>query len=378
MPLLAAAAGDTAAVFDGLRIGICLHIEPKTAVLCRLLAEHGAEVTITGSPGTTQDDVAAHLTGSGMRVISRRDDTEREHARNIDAVLSADPHLLLDNGGDLTTAVLARGVPDALRGGTEETTTGAQRLRELPSVPFPVIVINDSPLKLLVENDFGVGQTVVQGLMNATNLMLPGARSTVLGFGPCGQGVARTLARLGARVAVVEPDPYRALAAVLEGYQVGTTERLLPDTRLLLLATGRPDVIAGELLDVLPDGVVVAGVGHVPWELDLTALSARSIDVTSVSAAGHERIAYRLAPDREVTVLHGTRMINLVGASGNPIQAMDLGLTLQLRSLAAVATGAAPTGVHPVPSALDRRVATDLVDVLTGGATRPSDRDRTC
>ncbi|MGW7428866.1 adenosylhomocysteinase [Streptomyces sp. NPDC054861] len=366
MPLLTSTVRRHAAALAGKRIAMCLHVEPKTAALVALLREAGAEVTLTGSPGTTQDDTADALRAVGTTVFGRRDDGLSEHRRNIDRVLGCDPHLILDNGGDLTVAALTRGGLPHLIGGTEETTTGGLRLRALPAPPpFPVVVINDSRLKLLVENEHGVGQSVVQGFMNATNLMLPGARATVVGYGPCGLGTANTLARLGARVAVAETDPYRALEAVMHGHQVGDLATLLPRTRLLFLATGHPAVIGPDALDVLADGTIIAGVGHQPWELDADALAARTASVTRYGSAGDERAVHRLRDGREITVLTGTRMINLTAAKGNPIQAMDLGLTLQARSLAAVATLPLTPGVQPIPADVDHEIATDLLGHLT-------------
>lgn len=189
MPLLATTMQIHASVFTGRRIGICLHIEPKTAVLVSHLAQAGAHVTLTGSPGTTQEATAAALRDAGVHVIGHRSDSLEQHRDNIARVLDSEPDLILDNGGDLIEGVLARGGPPSLMGATEETTTGGLRIRSWDTQPdFPVVVINDSRLKLLVENEYGVGQSVVQGFMNATNLMLPGARATVVGYGPCGKG----------------------------------------------------------------------------------------------------------------------------------------------------------------------------------------------
>ncbi|GAA0963590.1 hypothetical protein GCM10009554_83200 [Kribbella koreensis] len=226
-------------------------------------------------------------------------------------------------------------------------------------------MINDSYLKLLVENRWGVGQSVVQGFMNATNRMIPGTRATVAGYGPCGRGVAQTLRQLGARVQVADLDPYRRLEAALDGHRVGPLDTLLGSTDLLFLATGQPDVVSDEGIAALPDNAVIAGVGHFPWELDLGRLkslvkavdgSARqTADGSARQTAEHE--TYVQPDGRRITVLAQTRMINLVSAGGNPIEAMDLGLTLQARSLALVATGAALPGVQAVPQELDREIA---------------------
>ncbi|MFG2961322.1 adenosylhomocysteinase [Streptomyces sp. NPDC048291] len=369
MPMLAATMQSHASAFAGRRIGICLHIEPKTAVLVGYLAQAGAEIILTGSPGTTQEDTAQALRDYGITVVGHRRDGLAQHRENIARVLDAQPDLILDNGADLIEGVLAGGGLPGLTGATEETTTGGLRIRSWEKHPdFPVIVINDSRLKLLVENEFGVGQSVVQGFMNATNLMIPAARATVVGYGPCGRGVADTLAHLGARVSVAETDPYRALEAVMAGHQVGSLVDLLPRTQLLFLATGHPGVIGAAELAALRDGTVIAGVGHMPWELDAHALAEHTASVHRSGPSGQERAVHKLHDGREIIVLAGTKMINLTAAKGNPIQAMDLGLTLQACSLAAITTGhdqPLATGVQAVPAPIDRRVATDLVDVLS-------------
>jgi len=240
MPLLAASIAEDAPVFAGLHIGICIHIEPKTAVLCRWLLDQGARVTITGNVGTTVPETAEALRAVGVTVIGGRSDDADQHDRNLDELLAALPDLVMDNGGELI-AKLTRGAPRSatFRGATEETTTGGIAVRALPQAPdFPVVVINDSRLKLIVENEHGVGQSIVQGFMNATNAMVPGARATVVGYGPCGKGVADTLRSLGAVVSVVDTDPFRALEAIMRGHRVGPMSAVLPGTELLFLATG--------------------------------------------------------------------------------------------------------------------------------------------
>ena len=371
MPLLArtmAAHGD---VFRDVHVGICLHVEPKTAVLCRWLMHLGARVTITGNIGTTVPDVAAALGDLGVTVVGRREDDHEQHARNLDLVLAARPDVVMDNGGELVERLTA-GAPRSPRfvGATEEPTTGGLRIRALEVQPdFPVIVINDSTLKLVVENEFGVGQSIVQGFMNATNTMVPGARATVVGYGPCGKGVADTLRSLGALVSVVERDPYRALDAVMRGHVVAPLETLLPQAELVFLATGARDVLGEEHFGGLRDGVIIAGVGHEAAELDLAALRRAATDVVLLSAPGTDaaaRALYRLPDGREVVVLHETRMINLTAAGGNPVQAMDLGLSLQARSLADLLRGRATwRGAAAVPNDTDEDLARDLVALLT-------------
>lgn len=359
MPLTAAAVEEAAPALTGRRLAMCLHVEPKTAALVTLLAGAGVEVTLTGSPGTTHDDVADALRALGVRVHTRRADDDAAHARNVAKVLECEPDLTLDNGADLTLSLLESGTPAGYLGGTEETTTGGLRLREA-RVGHPVVVINDSRLKLLVENEFGVGQSVVQGFLNATNLMVPGLRAAVLGYGPCGKGVADTLARLGARVAVCDTDPMRALQAILDGHRVGSSVEALSDAQAVFTATGAPGVVGEAELAALPDGALLAGVGHFAWEIDAAALRAATVRTIEYGAPSR-RVGHVLADGREIVVLDQGRMLNLTAANGNSIQAMDLGLTLQVRSLAAVAAGGLAAEVQPVPAPVEHRIATDLV-----------------
>ena len=365
MPLTAQAVRELTPVLRGRRLAMCLHVEPKTAALVSLLAEAGMSVALTGSPGTTHDDVAQALREIGVTVFTRRADGEAEHAGNIAKVLESEPDITLDNGGDLTVALRESGAPAGYLGGTEETTTGGLRLRELPGGwGHPVVVINDSPLKLLVENEFGVGQSIVQGFMNATNLMVPGVRAAVLGYGPCGKGVADTLSRLGARVAVCDTDPIRALHAVLHGHRVGPAADVVADAQLVFTATGHEGVLGAAELAALPDGAVLAGVGHFAWEIDQDALRAATVRVVEYAEPGR-RTGYLFEDGREIVVLDHGRMLNLTAANGNSIQAMDLGLTLQARSLGAVCAGWLAAGVQPVPADVEHRIATDLVELLT-------------
>lgn len=352
--------------FAGKTIGICLHIEPKTAVMCGVLRAGGAQVALTGSPGTTQDDVVAALRQSGMTVYGRREDCPAEHADNIRHVLGHRPDLLLDNGASLVQTLLAGPEGHGVIGGTEETTTGANLLREelRGKVPFPVIVINDSPLKLIMENEHGVGPTVLAAFLTVTNLQVPAKRFAVFGYGSVGRGIARCLRAQHGRVTVVEPDPIRALEAALDGLQVATAERALAESEVLITATGRANAIGAEHLDLLRDGAILANAGHYSWEIDLPGLRSR--------AQGSERVSdaievFTMPDGRRVTLLARGEMLNLAGGGGNPVETMDLGLALQILSLRLIAQQAATlaAGPQPVPAEINRAVAQGMVEVLS-------------
>jgi adenosylhomocysteinase len=351
--------------FAWLTIGMCIHVEPKTAVLCNVLRAGGAKLVITGSPGTTKDDVAAALRSTGVIVLGRESETSAEHLENIREVLTHQPTLLLDNGADLVATYLEQGGQGVIAG-TEETTTGANRLRAdyQGAVPFPIIVINDSPLKLIMENEHGVGPSVIEGFMRETNLLVQSRRFVVFGYGSVGRGIARRLRLLGGHVAVVEPDPIRALEAVLDGMRVLPLNEALGAGEVFFTATGRPGVIAGDSFDRLPDGAILANAGHFSWEIDLEELSRRAVEVESF----RDRVeVYTLKNGRQITLLAQGEMLNLAGGGGNPVETMDIGFSLQARSLAYLTAQHAnlPHGPQPVPAEINAQVAREMVDVLT-------------
>jgi adenosylhomocysteinase len=373
MPLLAAAraAFTESRPFAGHRIGMSLHLEPKTAVLLEILAAGGAEIVATGNHGSTQDDVVAHLRNSGMTVFGRRDDTLEEHAGNIAAVLDASPDILLDNGADLAAGVVARGIEASILGGTEETTSGGLRLRgELAGrIPFPVLVINDSILKAIGENRHAVGQSVVESFQRITNLMVPGRRFVVAGYGWCGRGVAQYLRALGGKVAVAEIDELKAFEAALDGYRVGALAELAPWAEVVITATGQPDVVGPDVFHLLNDGTVLANCGHFPWEIDVAALRAQA-SASRVLDDAIERLD--LPGGRHVILLAEGRMMNLAGREpkGNSLESMDLGFLLQSLSLERVATSAAALqpGAQPIPDDIDREIARRMLAAM--GANR--------
>ena len=377
MPLLAAARAAFAAdrPFAGHRIGMSLHLEPKTAVLLETLAAGGAELVATGNHGSTQDDVVAFLRAQGMTVLGSRDDTLQQHHANIAAVLDARPDILLDNGADLAAGVVARGEQDRVLGGTEETTSGGDRLRgELAGrVPFPVVVINDSLLKAIGENKHAVGQSVVESFMRLTNLMVPGRRFVVAGYGWCGRGVAHYLRQLGGKVAVVEVDELKAFEAALDGFRVGGTDALNGELaswgEVFITATGHADILTAPFFAAVADGAVLANCGHFPWEIDVAALKAGATGVERLDEA-IERI--ELPDGRHVVLLAEGRMMNLAGREpkGNSLEAMDLGFLLQSLSLERVARDAASlrAGAQPVPDDIDREIARRMLAAM--GADR--------
>jgi adenosylhomocysteinase len=352
--------------FAGLTVGICLHVEPKTAVLCAVLQAGGASVVITGSPGTTKNDVAAALREAGVVVYGQQEDDSARHRENIRQVLMHDPHLLLDNGADLMATYLAQPGQGRVFASTEETTTGANRLRDelRGALVVPTIVINDSPLKLIMENEHGVGPTIVEGFMRETNLLVQARSFVVFGYGSVGRGIGRTLRKLGGHVIVVELDPIRALEAVLDGMVVTSLGEALDSGEVFFTATGRPGVIAGESFDRLRDGAILANAGHFSWEIDIPELRRRA---TQIERFREWVELITLEDGRRITLLAQGEMLNLAGGGGNPIETMDLGLALQAQSLAYLAANYKnlPVGPQPVPGEINATIARWMVEHLS-------------
>ena len=356
--------------FAGLVVGTGIHLEPKTVALLLTIKAGGADVVATGNLNSTQPSAVDYLRAEGLTVIGgpTRDPVER--AGHLREVIAAEPHVLLDNGGDLFVEWLERPY-DRLIGGTEETTSGRRRLVPLRNrIARPVLVINDSPIKQFAENRHSVGQAVLESFLRITNRATNGRRVTVFGYGPCGKGVAEHFRANHAIVSVVEIDPVGRLEALFDGYAVPDREDALRDAQIVFTVTGASDVITAEDLDLLGDDVVLANVGHFPGEIDIAGLLAAADAVHPTPDAGITTLD--LGGDRAVHLLGEGHMINLAGprAIGNSIESMDLGFSLQARCLEAVATGAvgAESWVVPVPRSIDERVARTYVEMT--GATR--------
>jgi adenosylhomocysteinase len=348
--------------FAGLRIGICLHVEAKTGIWLEALIAGGAEVSITGSPGTTQDEVAAALVKNyGIKVFARRDETFAEHLRFAGCVLRSNPHLIADNGADLhaliNTAPEFSHLKTKLIGATEETTTGGFRLREeFGGQPFPTIVINDSRAKRIIENRYGVGQSVIDGIMRCTNILLGGLKVAVIGYGFCGRGTALCLRNLGAHVTVVELDPLTRLDAHLEGFTTGDLDEAIAGGDLIITVTGRPEILRKRHFERLKDGAILANAGHFASEIDL--LELREITVKNKRIRSHIE-SFSLRNGKKIFLLAKGNPVNLAGADGNPIEVMDLGLALQTLSLVHLVENSREMKNKPqnVPFEVERKVS---------------------
>ena len=344
----------------GQRVGACLHVTAETANLMRALQAGGAEVTLCASnPLSTQDEVAAALVAEGIAVYAVRGEDAERYYGHIRAVLDQQPKLTMDDGADLVTTVLKeRPGPDPL-GSTEETTTGVLRLRAMAEagvLRFPVVAVNDSATKHLFDNRHGTGQSALDGVLRATNLLFAGHTVVVVGYGDCGIGVAARARGLGASVVVVEVDPVRALAAAMEGYRVLTAAEAARVGDVFITVTGNVAVLRGEHFDLMKDGAVLANAGHFDVEIDLRALEAR--------ASGRRRVRpgldeWALGDGRRLFLAAEGRLVNLAAAEGHPADVMDMSFADQ--ALAAewlvANAGKLEPRVYRLPEYLDAEVA---------------------
>ena len=355
---------------QGTRIGACLHVTAETANLMTTLRDGGAEVALCASnPLSTQDDVAAALVAAGIEVYAVRAEDSDRYYRHIRQILDLEPHITMDDGADLVTTLLKERPDHRPIGSTEETTTGVIRLRAMAAdgvLRFPVVAVNDSATKHLFDNHHGTGQSSLDGILRATNLLFAGKTVVVIGYGHCGSGVASRADGLGARVVVVEVDPVRALSAAMEGYAVMTMANAAKVGDVFITVTGDIHVIRGEHFDVMKDGAILANAGHFDVEIDLEALATRA---TTKRRLRHELDEWALKDGRRVLVVAEGRLVNLSAAEGHPAEVMDMSFANQ--ALAAewlVRDGVSlSAGVHRLPEHLDDEVATIALAHLGGG-----------
>ncbi len=331
---------DSTRPFAGRRIGTGIHLEPKTVALLLTLQRGGAEVVSTGNLGSTQVEAVEYLRNHDVEVIGGPTTDPGEHDSYLREVLANEPHLLLDNGGDLFTRYLEEPY-EHLLGGTEETTSGRMRLmpfREL--IGRPLLVINDSAIKQFAENYHAVGQSVLESFLRITNRMTNGRRVAVFGYGPCGKGVAVNFKNAFATVSVVEPDPLRRLEAYLDGFLVPGRAEALAEADVIITVTGAGDVVTVDDLALLHDGVILANAGHFPAEIAVAEIRQHA-SVKELKSAGEGIETITLEDGRRIHLLAGGHMVNLNGPRplGNSIESMDLGFALQARCLEAIVTG---------------------------------------
>jgi adenosylhomocysteinase len=371
MPVLGMLRADFARQqpFAGLTIACCLHVTAETAVLIRTLTAGGARVHLAASnPLSTQDDIAAALAAEDAVTVQARSGVDRgTYYEHIHRVLDSAPDLVMDDGCDLVNT-LHEERPELIgnvRGGSEATSSGAARLRRMAgagSLGFPVVAADLSAIGRMVDHKYGTGQSVLDGILRATNTLIAGKTVVVAGFGPCGSGVAERARGLGGHVIVTEVDPVRALGALLQGFRVLPMSAAAPLGELVITATGSRDVVGDAELGLLPDGAMLANAGHFDVEIDVEALAGLAVEVNpGVRPYADE---YVLADGRRLILLAEGRVVNLVAGEGNPAAVMDTSFAVQALALAWLASSQAADGapavpgcVLDVPEDIDARVA---------------------
>lgn len=367
MPVVAALREcfDSDRSFDGITIGACLHVTTETANLVAALRAGGADVYVCASnPLSTQDDVAAYLASQGVGIFAVRGEDNDTYYAHIREVLDRKPHFTVDDGADLVSTIHRERSDQAgaTVAGTEETTTGVIRLRQMAAegaLKYPIVAINDTPTKHLFDNRFGTGQSALDGIIRATNVLIAGRTVVVSGFGDCGRGVSSRARGLGANVVVTEVDEVRALEAVMEGFRVMPMAEAARIGDIFCTVTGDRDVIRTEHIEVMKDGAILANAGHFDIEIDVASLRKMAASERRVRRDAEEFV---LPDGRRIRLLAEGRLVNLGAAEGHPAAVMDMsfaGQALTLRWLASEHRSGrrlAPA-VHDVPSDIDREIA---------------------
>ncbi len=348
--------------FAGLKISMSIHLEAKTAYLARVLRAGGAEVHVTGcNPLSTQDDVAAALAAEGFDVNAWHGATDAEYTEHLKETLSCCPDLIIDDGGDLISLLHGecREYGKNLIGGCEETTTGIHRLlsRERAGLlDYTMIDVNDADCKHLFDNRYGTGQSTLDGIMNATNLILAGKTMVIAGYGWCGKGAAMRAKGMGCVVVVTEIDPIKAIEAVMDGFTVMPMDEAARVGDIFITLTGCCDVIRREHFEVMKDGVLLANSGHFDVEIDKNALEALSVEDWERKPNIH---GYRMKDGRVLNLLAEGRLVNLAAGNGHPAEIMDMSFGIQAKSLQYLAENGRElkNRVYAVPAEIDSEVA---------------------
>lgn len=347
----------------GLKVACCLHVTTETANLAYTLKEGGAEVMICASnPLSTQDDVAASMVKDfGIATFAIKGEDNKTYYRHIESVLDAKPNITMDDGADLVSMIhkSKRHLAKYIIGGTEETTTGVIRLKNLDRkgiLMYPIVAVNDADTKHFFDNRYGTGQSTIDGIVRATNVLLAGSALVVAGYGWCGRGMAMRARGMGANVVITEIDPLKALEAVMDGYQVMAMKDAAAIGDIFVTLTGDINVIRKEHFETMKDGAIVANSGHFNVEIDIEGLEKISKKKRSVREFVQE---YTLKDGRRINLLGEGRLINLAAAEGHPASVMDMSFANQALSCEYIAKNYKKLDkkVYRVPEFLDKNIA---------------------
>jgi adenosylhomocysteinase len=349
--------------FAGIRLVACCHVTTETAHLAIALKAGGADaVLIASNPLSTQDDVAACLVAEyGIPVFAIKGEDNETYHRHVQTALDHRPNIIIDDGSDVVATLIQERQDQIadLIGTTEETTTGIVRLRAMHRdgvLTFPAVNVNDADTKHFFDNRYGTGQSTLDGVIRATNVLLAGKTVVVAGYGWCGKGTAMRARGLGANIIVTEIDPTKAIEAVMDGFRVMPMAEAAPLGDLFITVTGNKHVIRGEHFEVMKDGAMVCNSGHFDIEIDLKALAGKATEVKQVRNFTQE---YRLKNGKSVVVLGEGRLINLAAAEGHPSAVMDMSFANQALACEYLVTnkGKLEPGLHSIPVEVDKEIA---------------------
>ncbi len=348
--------------FKNIKVALSIHLEAKTAYLCKVLASGGAEMYITGSnPLSTQDDVAAALVHDGLNVFAWHGATEEEYERHTSKVIEAGPNIIIDDGGDLVNLIhnkYPEKIADVI-GGCEETTTGIIRLiamNKQKQLKFPMVLVNNAKCKYLFDNRYGTGQSVWDGINRTTNLIVAGKNVVVAGYGWCGKGVAMRAKGLGASVIITEVDPIKAMEAVMDGFKVMKMEEAAKIGDFFVTVTGCRDVITKNSFEVMKDGAILCNAGHFDIEVDVKGLKEMAVEE---KLARNNIMGYKLSNGNTLYVIGEGRLVNLAAGDGHPAEIMDMSFAIQaLSALYLVKNkGGFDENIIYVPEEIDKEVS---------------------
>lgn len=349
--------------FAGLRLVACAHVTTETAHLAIALKAGGADaLLIASNPLSTQDDVAASLVvDHEIPVFAQKGEDNATYNRHVQVALDHRPNIIIDDGSDVVAALIQQRqhqIPDLI-GTTEETTTGIVRLRAMFNdgvLTFPAVNVNDADTKHFFDNRYGTGQSTLDGIIRATNILLAGKNIVVVGYGWCGKGTALRARGLGANVIVTEIDPIKAIEAIMDGFRVLPMNEAASQGDLFITVTGNKHVIRGEHFEVMKDGAIVCNSGHFDIEIDLKYLASQAQEIKQVRPFTEE---YKLVNGKSVIVLGQGRLINLAAAEGHPSAVMDMSFANQALACEYLVKnkGKLAPGLHSIPTEVDQEIA---------------------
>ncbi|HKU82643.1 MAG TPA: adenosylhomocysteinase [Candidatus Nitrosocosmicus sp.] len=349
---------------ENFRLGICLHITKETSVLLKALKDAGAEVNLCpANPLSIQETIKLYLTNNDIKIFSKKDDTLQDFYSNMEAVLNTKPQIITDDGGELHKRAIAR--KPVILGGTEETTSGVNRLRAWRKeglLTYPIIAVNHSRTKYLFDNRYGTGQSTIEGILKTTGILLSSKRIVVCGYGWVGKGVARCAHGMGAKVTITEVNPLRALEAYFDGFEVKPLNEVISIADIFITCTGQVNVIGQDQIEKIKQGAILCNAGHFDVEIDINYLN--SIDQNHFSPKMNVE-CYRVGKDqKKIYLLTKGRVVNLVGAEGNSPEVMGISFANQFLSIVHIAQfhEKLDNQIYKTPKKIERKIILAAID----------------